>query len=144
MRDMGDPVETGVELDRIHKPQIAWKLLLLVGLLSIAGIIIHTIIAQNTGAANFISSRKYIVHVIIGNAVMCGIYFLDYTWIARHAKKIGVALMAACILASVFGINTVNGNIYMAIVYQRTLYFYESIHLIVCSGIWRHYLSLSR
>lgn len=49
VRDMGDPVETGVELDRIHKPQIAWKLLLLVGLLSIAGIIIHTIIAQNTG-----------------------------------------------------------------------------------------------
>jgi len=36
-------------------------------------------------------TRKYIVHVIIGNAVLCGIYFLDYTWIARHAKKIGVA-----------------------------------------------------
>lgn len=42
-------------------------------------------------------TRKYIVHVIIGNAVLCGIYFLDYTWIARHAKKIGVAGIAACV-----------------------------------------------
>lgn len=142
VRDMGDPVETGVELDRIHKPQIAWKLLLLVGLLSIAGIIIHTIIAQNTGAANFISSRKYIVHVIIGNAVMCGIYFLDYTWIARHAKKIGVALMAACILASVFGINIVNGNIYWPLYISGHYIFMKAFILLyvpVYGGIIYHY-----
>lgn len=112
MRDMGDPVETGVELDRIHKPQIAWKLLLLVGLLSIAGIIIHTIIAQNTGVANFISSRKYIVHVIIGIAVMCGIYFLDYTWIAETCKEDWRCFDGSLHSSSVFGINIVNGNIY--------------------------------
>ena len=27
VKDMGDPVEAGLSLDRIHKPQIAWKLL---------------------------------------------------------------------------------------------------------------------
>ena len=46
VRDMGDPVETGVELDRIHRPQIAWKLLILVGLLSVLGIIVHTVITK--------------------------------------------------------------------------------------------------
>ena len=32
--DMGDPVEVGISLDRIHKPKIAWKLLVIVGILS--------------------------------------------------------------------------------------------------------------
>ena len=27
VRDMGDPVEAGVSLDRIHRPQMAWQVL---------------------------------------------------------------------------------------------------------------------
>ena len=30
--DMGDPVEVGISLDRIHKPKIAWRLLVIVGI----------------------------------------------------------------------------------------------------------------
>ena len=87
-------------------------------------------------------TRKYIVHVIIGNAVLCGIYFLDYTWIARHAKKIGVALMAACILASVFGINIVNGNIYWPLYISGHYIFMKAFILLyvpVYGGIIYHY-----
>lgn len=83
-----------------------------------------------------------IVHVIIGNAVLCGIYFLDYTWIARHAKKIGVALMAACILASVFGINIVNGNIYWPLYISGHYIFMKAFILLyvpVYGGIIYHY-----
>ena len=25
VRDMGDPVETGISLDSVHRPQVAWK-----------------------------------------------------------------------------------------------------------------------
>lgn len=142
VRDMGDPVETGVELDRIHRPQIAWKLLILVGLLSVLGIIVHTVITKNSGVANLISSKRYIAHVAIGIAVMCGIYFLDYTWIARHAKKIGVVLMAACILASVFGINIVNGNIYWPLYISGHYIFMKAFILLyvpVYGGIIYHY-----
>ncbi len=32
---MGDPVEVGISLDRIHKPKIAWRLLVIVGILSL-------------------------------------------------------------------------------------------------------------
>ena len=35
--DMGDPVTVGISLDKIHKPQIAWKLLVIVGILSLLG-----------------------------------------------------------------------------------------------------------
>ncbi len=36
--DMGDPIAVGISLDKIHKPQIAWKLLVIVGILSLLGI----------------------------------------------------------------------------------------------------------
>ena len=41
VRDMGDPVETGISLDSVHRPQIAWKLLGIIILISIAGVLIH-------------------------------------------------------------------------------------------------------
>ena len=34
VKDMGDPVEAGISLDRIHKPQIAWKLLFMIALIT--------------------------------------------------------------------------------------------------------------
>ena len=37
VRDMGDPVETGISLDSVHRPQVAWKLLGIIVLISIAG-----------------------------------------------------------------------------------------------------------
>ena len=34
VRQMGDPIETGTALNRIHRPQLEWKFLILVLLLS--------------------------------------------------------------------------------------------------------------
>lgn len=36
--EMGDPVEVGVELDRIHRPKMSWEILLLVGILGGIGV----------------------------------------------------------------------------------------------------------
>ena len=47
--DMGDPVEVGISLDRIHKPKIAWKLLVIVGILSLLGILIQQSILRQPG-----------------------------------------------------------------------------------------------
>lgn len=38
VHEMGDPVEIGVSLDRIHRPQADWKMILLTFVLSVAGI----------------------------------------------------------------------------------------------------------
>ena len=45
VRDMGDPVETGISLDSVHRPQVAWKLLGIIILISIAGVLLHAGIA---------------------------------------------------------------------------------------------------
>lgn len=50
VKDMGDPVEAGISLDRIHKPQIAWKLLFMIALISVAGIVTHIMIATHMDA----------------------------------------------------------------------------------------------
>lgn len=94
--DMGDPVEAGISLDKVHKPQVAWKLIVIVGILSLLGILIQqsivsdpTYIFHNPG-----SEYKFVLSVILGFAVMCGIYFLDYTTIAKYSKFIGAFIIA--------------------------------------------------
>ena len=37
VREMGDPVAAGVELDRIHRPKMPWGLIALIGILHAAG-----------------------------------------------------------------------------------------------------------
>ena len=106
VKDMGDPVEVGISLDCIHKPQIAWKLLFLIALLSAAGIVIHTMIAMNiNGAAD---SGRYVIYVVVGIAVMMLLYFTDYTVLARFSKLIAVILLAICLLTMCFGVS-ING-----------------------------------
>ena len=38
VRQMGDPIEVGVSLDRIHRPKMEWELLIYIFLLSILGL----------------------------------------------------------------------------------------------------------
>lgn len=55
VRDMGDPVETGISLDSIHRPQAAWKLLGIIIFISIAGVDLyfHLIYLYQSSASNF-------------------------------------------------------------------------------------------
>lgn len=108
VRDMGDPIEAGLSLDRVHKPQVAWKFLFIITLISIVGIIVHLVICGNTENAGAVSSRKYIYHVAIGLAVMMIIYFFDYTLIAEFSKIIAAVMLAVCIVTTVSG-HSVNG-----------------------------------
>ena len=39
--DMGDPVQTGISLDGIHRPQISWRLVILVGAVSLLSIVLQ-------------------------------------------------------------------------------------------------------
>ena len=40
--EMGDPVEVGVEFDRIHRPQMSWSMVLAVGILGILSVVYST------------------------------------------------------------------------------------------------------
>ena len=100
--DMGDPVEVGISLDRIHKPKIAWKLLVIVGILSLLGILIQQSILRQPGYQELETWRQevyryttegFVSAVAIGFLLMCVIYFLDYTVIAKYSRFIGGAIL---------------------------------------------------
>lgn len=117
--DMGDPVEVGISLDKIHKPQIAWKLLAVVGILSLLGILIQQSILHQTGYSDLepfmqeayqLLMEGFISSVIIGFIIMCVIYFIDYTVIAKYSKVIGLFIitMGVLLLTGFFGTD-ING-----------------------------------
>ena len=114
VRDMGDPVETGISLDSIHKPQIAWKLLAIIAFVSMIGVLIHTGITGRIGGNLAVASDRYIIHVMIGFMVMMFLYLLDYTVLARFSKIIATILLLICFVTLLFG-GTINGSKYFLI-----------------------------
>lgn len=84
--DMGDPITAGISLDKIHKPQFAWKLLIIVGILSLLGILLQQSILYQSGYHNLepymqeiyrLESEGFAYSVLYGFIFMCGIYFVD-------------------------------------------------------------------
>ena len=117
--DMGDPVTVGISLDKIHKPQIAWKLLVIVGILSLLGILLQQSIFYQSGYSNLepfmqemyqLETESFVYSVFIGFVLMCGIYFIDYTVIAKYSKIIDLFIitMGILLLAGFFG-GDING-----------------------------------
>ena len=51
VREMGDPVETGNELDRIHRPKMAWGMIALIAVLSIVGYLAQYLLQEKWIAA---------------------------------------------------------------------------------------------
>lgn len=120
--DMGDPIAVGISLDKIHKPQLAWKLLAIVGILSLLGILLQQSILYQSGYSNLepfmqelyqLETEGFVFSVISGFILMCGIYFVDYTAIAKYSKIIGLFIisMGILLLAGFFG-SDINGGRY--------------------------------
>lgn len=120
--DMGDPIAVGISLDKIHRPRVAWKLLIIVGVLSLLGILLQQSILYQTGYYELepykqeiyqLTMAGFISSVIIGFIIMCVIYFIDYTMIAKYSKLVGLCIIAMGVLCllGVFGAN-INGARY--------------------------------
>ena len=52
---MGDPVQTGIPLDGIHRPRISWKLVSFIGVISLLSILIQTVIGISQDPAGGLS-----------------------------------------------------------------------------------------
>ena len=60
--EMGDPVEVGVELDRIHRPKMSWEILLLVGILGGIGVFLQFALWRG-GNATAQPNRQLMFHI---------------------------------------------------------------------------------
>ena len=104
--DMGNPVEVGISLDKIHKPQIAWRLLVIVGMLSLLGILLQKSIIYQSAYLRLEPYMQEMYRLETDSFV----YFVDYTVIAKYAKIIGllISMMGVLLLAGFFG-SDING-----------------------------------
>lgn len=111
--EMGDPVETGVALDRVHKPRMQWELVILVALLSLAGLVIQIVIFKTgclTNDTNITTVRdEFIVNAVlntlIGFVVIAAVCALDYSFLGKHPVAVWWA-GCICLLVRYFAQNS--------------------------------------
>ena len=157
VRDMGDPVETGVALDRIHRPHMSWGTLALAGALGIFGVVLQATLASGSGNASGSAGmywlNGHIRYTILGIVLMLAVYRLDYTVLAGRARRIAaVYLIMVTAGIMLFG-NLHAGAVYidvggMHISVPPLLYLYIPIYgavLYDCRGIgyrdmWKPFL----
>lgn len=116
VREMGDPVQIGVELDRIHRPQTDVKMIVMVFAFSIGGLLIQYMIGGYAPMGGANGSSVYLSQLgrqslilLLSFGVMAGIYFLDYSFIGRYATEIYLGMTIVFFMIRIFG-REVNGR----------------------------------
>lgn len=90
--EMGDPVEAGIALDRVHRPKMQWTLAVLVILLSIIGMIMQIVIFQTGCLSNDVNITtirdefiyRSIWNTVISFCVIAAVCIMDYTFLGKH------------------------------------------------------------
>lgn len=96
VREMGDPVETGVSLDRVHRPKMSWSTLALVGMISIFSIFVHAAFgaySEELAVPGIGYLKNHIMYTVYGYILMLLVYRLDYSILARYAKAAGAGFL---------------------------------------------------
>ncbi len=145
VREMGDPVAVGAQMDGIHRPRMNWRLIVGIGIVSLLGMVMLHILDVTVESKDmpFLYLASHMVYLVTGYAAMIGICCLDYTWVARRAKLLlagyllllaagttvfGTTINGAEGFIDVFGLATVNVNQWVILViplYCAVLYSYR-------------------
>lgn len=101
VREMGDPVAAGVALDRVHRPQMAWGLIALIGALNLAGLLAQYLIRirMSPSGLPLESIWRSVVTTVLSFGVMVGVCYLDYSRVAARARLLA---LASCLLLLLF------------------------------------------
>lgn len=98
--DMGDPVETGIALDQIHRPKPAWGMLAIIAVLCATGVLlqyaVHT--SQLSSVLDNSAFQNQCIYATVGFLVLCGFYLMDYTRIAKYARYVCTGMLLLLLL----------------------------------------------
>ncbi len=86
VRQMGDPIEAGVELDRIHRPQMAWGMVGLAGVLCIVWMILPKLLSLGNAYEGVQELLPRGLFALFCMGVMMAVCQIDYSQIGRYAK----------------------------------------------------------
>ncbi len=100
VREMGDPVETGVALDRIHRPQVNWGIVIAIGIISILSVGIFYV--ADSVAADAYPWQRQAFFLLAGFLLMLLVYRLDYSILGKFGWKPAVLFLGAMIVGLTF------------------------------------------
>ena len=109
VKQMGDPVETGVSLDRVHRPKVAWSMIVLIGILSILGTVVQYLISVNCENTIGFNLTSHLVYTLAGFLIMALMYYLDYSFFGKYGKVMAVIFLGFMFLQVFFLGREVNG-----------------------------------
>lgn len=98
VRQMGDPVTTGTELNRIHRPQFPVVLFGIAMVLTLFGILMQYILYASEPSDNAYSHIGFMQHTIVYNLIGLGIILLgifgNYMILSRCSRLLYVTFLA--------------------------------------------------
>lgn len=98
VKEMGDPEEIGLALDRVHRPRPNWGMIGCTAALLMMGILLLWVVGDR---------ETYLVPMLIyagvGIAALVGGYFLDYTLLAKVPSWVLFALCGVCMVFPMIG-----------------------------------------
>ena len=111
VEDMGDPVDAGIALDKVHRPQVAVGVIVIALVSTVIGTIVNVLLSNiytsydiwNPNRMLLRGSELYIYNAILGIIVMLILYFIDYTTVARYSVVAAIAVLIATVVGNIFG-----------------------------------------
>lgn len=108
---MGNAEDIGKRLNKIHKPKLDWKLLILVIVLVAFGILVAVLKQINI---NDNSLGETIIYMLFSVAIGIGVYFFDYRKIKKYSTLIYIIATLIMILPLFFK-SYINGTLYLKV-----------------------------
>lgn len=104
VRQMGDPVDTGMKLNKFHKPKIPFITLTIALGLTLIGIIMQALIFLQIDNQLIVTDYlgKTISYNLVGFVLICLILNMDYTFIGRYAYQLYISYIILCAACAIF------------------------------------------
>ena len=110
---MGNAEEIGKKLNKIHKPKLDWKLILLISILIGFGIFATFLRASPQEGIYVGNVGNVILYAIIGLILSIGIYFFDYKKIKKYSLLIYIISTILMVLPLLGIGGSINGYYYI-------------------------------
>lgn len=114
INNMGDAIEIGKSLNKIHKPKLDWQLILIICISLFFGFLVAFTRASNYvfEGTQYDPITKYIFFLFLGLICSLIVYFTDYTKICKYPILTYLIASFLIIFSLIFGIQ-VNGRYYL-------------------------------
>ena len=132
VKQMGDPIEIGTSLDRVHRPKMDWKTFGIILALAAAGLLVQAVMNRQGIAIEQNHLSTYIKSTAVGMALMVLICYLDYTILGKYPRTIWCIMT---LLGAVIGLVTprINGTkrygwfiMLLVVSYGGIVYYYRN------------------